>query len=119
MKNLHLTIIIFFAFFLVRFLFLAFTGFDNFELQFDSTWYNAQSDQVLKGNFNLLRPLFITAPFFTYFQALIKFVFSNYWMGVLEFLQITIASVAGVFFYKLCDTIFDDKKINVLSTFLF
>ena len=119
MKNLYLTIIIFFAFFLVRFLFLAFTGFDNFELQFDSTWYNAQSDQVLKGNFNLLRPLFITAPFFTYFQALIKFVFSNYWMGVLEFLQITIASVAGVFFYKLCDTIFDDKKINVLSTFLF
>jgi hypothetical protein len=119
MKNSNITIIIFFTFFLVRFFFLAFAGFNNFELQFDSTWYNAQSDQVLKGNFNLLRPLFITAPFFTYFQALIKFTFSNYWMIALEFLQITIASVAGVFFYRLSDTIFDDKQTNILSTFFF
>ena len=98
MKNSNITIIIFFSFFLIRIFFLVFTGFNNFELQFDSTWYNAQSDEVLKGNFNLLRPLFITAPFFSYFQALIKFTFSNYWMIALEFLQITIASVAGVFF---------------------
>ena len=96
-----LEIIIFFFFFLTRFLFLKISGFDNFELQLDSYWYSEQSDEVLKGNFNLARPLFIPAPFFSYFQALIKFIFSSHWMSVLEILQITIASLSGIFFLQI------------------
>ena len=41
-----------------------FNNYDNYELQPDSNWYSDQSDEVLKGNFNLLGPLFITSPFF-------------------------------------------------------
>jgi len=112
-------IVIFFSFFLIRYFFIKISGFDNFELQPDSYWYSKQSDEILKGNFNLLRPLFITAPFFSYFQALVKLIFSSYWMEILEFLQVTIASIAGIFFYRLSLVLFNDKQTSILSTFLF
>ena len=57
-----INLIIFASFFLVRYFFLTFSNYDNYELQPDSYWYSEQSDEVLKGNFNLLRPLFITSP---------------------------------------------------------
>ena len=64
----EINLIIFISFFIVRYFFLIFSNYDNYELQPDSYWYSEQSDEVLNGNFNLLRPLFITSPFFTYFQ---------------------------------------------------
>ena len=88
-----LEIIIFFFFFITRFLFIKISGFDNFELQLDSYWYSEQSNEVLKGNFNLARPLFIPAPFFSYFQALVKFIFFFFWMSALENLQILFSSI--------------------------
>ena len=112
-------ITIFILFFITRFLFLQISEFNNFELQPDSYWYTKQSDEVLRGNFNLIKPLFITAPFFTYFQALIKFIFSSYWMGVLEILQISISSIAGIFFCKLSFQLFKKKQTAILSTILF
>jgi hypothetical protein len=112
-------ITIFILFFITRFLFLQISEFNNFELQLDSYWYTKQSDEVLRGNFNLIQPLFITAPFFTYFQALIKFIFSSYWMGVLEILQISISSIAGIFFCKLSFQLFKKKQTAILSTILF
>ena len=109
--NYKKIIFIFFCFFSVRFLFIYLSGFDNFKLQIDSYWYNTQSDNVLNGNFNLLRPLFITAPFFTYFQALIKIIFTNHWMIALEFSQIVISSLSGVFLYKLTPITFKGLKL--------
>ena len=100
-KKFKIEISIFIFFFIIRFLFIKISGFDNFELQPDSYWYTLQSDEILKGNFNLLRPLFIPAPFFSYFQALIKFIFSSYWMSALEILQITITSLSGIFFLQI------------------
>lgn len=110
---------IFFLFFITRFLFLKITGFDNFQLQPDSIWFNDQSNEVLNGNFNLLRPLFITAPFFSYFQAFIKFIFSTHWLIVLEFLQLVIASISGVYFYKLCKLILKDESSSLISSIIF
>tara|TARA_B100000767_G_scaffold275006_1_gene309995 strand:+ start:1439 stop:2707 length:1269 start_codon:yes stop_codon:yes gene_type:complete len=118
-KKLKIEICIFLLFFLTRYLFVIFLGKDNFELHADSVWYNEQSNEVLKGNFNLLRHLFITAPFFSYFQALIKFIFSGYWMPVFEFLQITIASISGIYLYKLSNQIFKKNQTATLSTILF
>lgn len=117
--NYRKVIFIFFCFFSVRFLFIYLSGFDNFKLQIDSYWYNAQSDNVLNGNFNLLRPLFITAPFFTYFQALIKIIFTNHWMIALEFSQIIISSLSGVFLYKLSYELFYNKKKALVATIIF
>ena len=117
--NCKKEIFIFLSFFLVRFLFVQLSGYDNFKLQIDSYWYNTQSNDVLNGNFNLLRPLFITAPFFTYLQALIKIIFTSHWMIVLEFLQIIISSLSGVFLYKLSYELFYDKKKAILATLIF
>ena len=117
--NYRKVIFIFFCFFSVRFLFIYLSGFDNFKLQIDSYWYNTQSDNVLNGNFNLLRPLFITAPFFTYFQALIKIIFTNHWMIALEFSQIIISSLSGVFLYKLSYELFYDEKKAIVATIIF
>jgi hypothetical protein len=118
-KKFKIEISIFIFFFIIRFLFIKISGFDNFELQPDSYWYTLQSDEILKGNFNLLRPLFIPAPFFSYFQALIKFIFSSYWMSALEILQITITSLSGIFFYKLSGLLFKEKQTTTLATILF
>ena len=98
---IKINLIIFISFFFVRYLFLILSNYDNFELQPDSYWYSKQSNEVLKGNFNLLRPLFITSPFFTYFQALVKLIFGNFWEIILEFFQVSIASISAIFFYKL------------------
>jgi len=114
-----LEIFIFVLFFAIRFLFLKISGFDNFELQPDSYWYTIQSDEILRGNFNLIRPLFIPAPFFSYFQALIKFIFSSHWMIALEILQIAISSLSGIFFYKLSDLLFKEKQTATFATILF
>lgn len=110
---------IFLLFFITRFLFLKISGFDNFQLQPDSIWFNDQSNEVLRGNFNLLRPLFITAPFFTYFQAFIKFLFSTNWLFVLELLQLAIASISGVYFYKLSKLILKNEASSLISSIIF
>ena len=110
---------IFLLFLITRFLFLKISGFDNFQLQPDSIWFNDQSNEVLRGNFNLLRPLFITAPFFTYFQAFIKFLFSTHWLIVLELLQLVIASISGVYFYKLSKLILKDEVSSFISSIIF
>ena len=119
LNDFTLSLIIFSSFFFTRYIFLFLNGADNFELQPDSYWYSEQSDEVLKGNFNLLRPLFITSPFFTYLQSIIKFIFSDYWMISLEFLQVFIASVSGVYFYHLSNNLFSNIKISTISTFIF
>ena len=111
--------IIFLLFFITRFLFLKISGFDNFQLQPDSIWFNDQSNEVLRGNFNLLRPLFITAPFFSYFQALIKFIFSTHWLIILELLQLAIASLSGVYFYKLSKLILKAELSSLISCVIF
>ena len=118
-KKFKIEICIFILFFLTRYLFLIFSGKDNYELNIDSHYYNDQSNEVLKGNFNLLRHLYIIAPFFSYFQALVKFIFASHWMVVLEFLQISIASVSGVYLYKLTNQIFRKNQTAILAAILF
>ena len=118
-KKFKIEICIFILFFLTRYLFLIVSGKDNYELEIDSHYYNDQSNEVLKGNFNLLRHLYIIAPFFSYFQALVKFIFASHWMVVLEFLQISIASVSGIYLYKLTNQIFRKNQTAILAAILF
>lgn len=115
----EINLIIFISFFIVRYFFLIFSNYDNYELQPDSYWYSEQSDEVLNGNFNLLRPLFITSPFFTYFQALIKLIFGSYWELILEFLQVCIASISAIYFYKLSQILFQNSNISLFALFVF
>ena len=119
LSTLKISLIIFSIFFVTRYLFLITSNFDNYELQPDSYWYTEQSDQVLQGNFNLLRPLFITSPFFTYFQSLIKFLFDDSWEKVLELLQVSLSSISAIYIYKLGLILFKSKKISNLALLLY
>ncbi len=114
-----INLIIFASFFFVRYFFLIFSNYDNYELQPDSYWYSEQSDAVLRGNFNLLRPLFITSPFFTYYQAIVKFIFGDYWEIVLELSQVSITSISAIYFYKLGLILFKNKKVSSFALIIF
>ena len=109
---------IFFLIFFSRLIFYLFSPYDNFELQPDSYWYDKQSDGVLRGNFNLLRPLFITAPFFSYFQALIKLIFAQYWELSLSIIQIIICAISSVYLKNLADIIFKNYITNAILVLL-
>ena len=119
LSRIKINLIIFTSFFLVRYIFLILSNYDNFELQPDSYWYSQQSNDVLEGNFNLLRPLFITSPFFTYFQAIVKLTFGDLWLVILEFFQVSIASISGIFFYKLALILFKCKKTSYFALVIF
>ena len=119
LSPIKINLIIFLSFFLVRYFFLIFGNYDNYELQPDSYWYSDQSDEVLKGNFNLLRPLFITSPFFTYYQAIIKLIFGDYWEIILEFSQVSIASISAIYFYRLGLILFKNKKVSFFALTIF
>lgn len=110
---------IFVSFALIRFLFFILSGFDNFQLQTDSYWYSDFSDEILKGNFNLVNPLHIVAPLFPYLQAFIKFITGSYWIMSFNLIQIILASISGIYFYKLADILFKNKFISIISTLIF
>ena len=112
-------IAIFVSFALIRLLFFLLSGFDNFQLQTDSYFYSDFSDEILKGNFNMISPLHIVAPLFPYFQAFIKLITASYWMISLNLIQIILASISGIYFYKLADILFKKKFISIISTFIF
>src|SRR6266498_391565 len=85
---------IFGAFLVVRLAFAYLSGYDSFQLLSDTGRYNAQSDQILAGNLNLLESLFITAPIYSYFEAFFKWIFSSYWIPALQLAQIIISSLS-------------------------
>lgn len=110
---------IFLVFFLVRILFVTLSGFSSFDLQPDSSRYNRQSDAILLGQYNLLEPLFITAPFYPYFQSLFKLTFGSYWILALQLTQIILSSLSGVFIYKIAKIIWECKEIAIISAILY
>ena len=116
---IKINLIIFICFFISRYFFLYIGNFDNYDVQPDAYWYTEQSDEVLKGNFNLLRPLFITSPFFTYYQAFIKLIFGDYWEFFLEFSQVTISSISAIYLYYLSLMLFKNRRVAFLSIVVF
>ena len=110
---------IFVSFALTRFLFFIFSGFDNFQLQTDSYFYSHLSNEILKGNFNMIGETHIVALLFPYFQAFIKLITASYWIISLNLIQIILASISGIYFYKLADILFNKKFISLMSTLVF
>jgi hypothetical protein len=116
LSETQILLIVFFVFFVVRVLFVLLSGFDNFELFGDTVRYNQQSDAIRAGEYNLLsadlsqiESLFITAPFYPYFQALFKLLFGSYWISALAATQIFLSSLSGVFLYKTAKLIWCER----------
>lgn len=119
---------VFFAFLIVRVLFVLLSGYDSFELFGDTPRYDQQSDAILRGEFNLLsenldqlESLFITAPFYPYFQAFFKLLFGSFWITALQTAQILLSSLSGVFLYKTAKLIWrrNDAAITAATIYCF
>lgn len=118
--------IVFFTFLIVRVLFVLLSGYDNFELFPDTSRYNRQSDAILAGEYNLLsndlnqlESLFITAPFYPYFQAVFKSLFGSYWISALQTTQILLCCLSGVFLYKTAKMIWHRTDVAVAASAIY
>ena len=112
-------LVIFVTCLLVRALFILISGYDSFELASDTLRYDRQSNQILNGNYNLSEPLFITAPLYPYFVALFKLIFSSYWIPALQLAQLLIASLSGVFVFKIAKLIWDRFDVALMAGMIF
>jgi 4-amino-4-deoxy-L-arabinose transferase-like glycosyltransferase len=101
--------LIFFVFLAVRLVFIKLLGADNFQLLPDTGRYNEQSDGILHGNFNLTEKWFITAPLYSYLQALVKLVAGSWWMVALTGVQLVLSSLSGVYLYKTAKLLFTER----------
>ena len=115
----HILLVIFLACLTVRALFILLSGFDSFELASDTFRYHRQSDQILQGNFNLIEPLFITAPFYPYLMAFFKVVFQSNWIPALQIAQLLISSISGVFVFKIAKLVWDRVDVAFIAGMMF
>ena len=110
----QLPFVIFFCFLLARLAFILATGYNSFELMPDTIRYNEQSNAILNGNYNLTTKLFIVAPFYPYFEALVKLLFKSHWQIALQTIQIVLSSLSGVALYYLAKDLFN-KNVALLA----
>ena len=104
--------LLFFAF-LVRYGWAYLSGVDNFSLN-DWGRYDAQSDEILRSNFNLETALFITAPLFSYTVAIFKLIFGDSYVKFLEFFQIALSSISVVYLTLTANELFRSLRVSFL-----
>lgn len=109
LKKSHL--IIFCLFFAIRWIYQWITGNDHFSLFWDSYRYDALSEQILSGNFNLDIVAFIVAPLYPWLLAIVKFLFGEYWMAAASIIQYFFVALSGVYLFKLTRELFKSVKI--------
>lgn len=113
-KRLDYSILLFLLAMTIRYIWACFSGVDNFSGP-DWERYDIQSNEILKGNFNLETQLFITAPLFSYIVAGIKYIFKDNYTIVLEFIQILLSSIAVVFLAMTARILFNDKRMMIFT----
>lgn len=107
-------IFIFFLALCARYLFAIFSGIEPVSGP-DWSRYDALSNQILAGNFNLETRLFITAPLFSYVVAALKLVFGPGYGFVLQNIQIVLSSISVVYLMLTAKLIFSDQRIAMLT----
>lgn len=103
------------AFLLVRLGFVLFSGYNNYVLQEDSSWYVGYADAWLRGEFNFDIGRFILSPGYVWFLACCKTVFGAYWESGVVALQLIAASLSGVYFYKLGKLLFNETVAGLAT----
>lgn len=110
---------IFTLFFLVRLIYIYFMGFKNNYAHGDSRWIVELSDKVMRLDFNFDIGRFIAAPFYQCFIALHKLLFAGYWDILLVFSQLFLASLSGVYLFKLTRLLFESDRISYIAALIF
>lgn len=105
-------ILIFVLALIVRLLFAQYSGVEVF----GGDWgrYDDQSNNILRGEFNLETSLFITAPLYSYLVAGLKYIFNSNYAPVLALLQILFSSVSAVYLTKTAQIIFKKNNISTV-----
>jgi 4-amino-4-deoxy-L-arabinose transferase-like glycosyltransferase len=111
--------VIFMLFFITRWIYQWVTGNDHFSLFWDSYRYDALSEQILSGNFNLDIVAFIVAPLYPWLLAVVKFVSGEYWMIVASLIQYFFVALSGVYLFKLTRELFKSKKIGWIAAIFY
>ncbi|MGK0308290.1 MAG: hypothetical protein ACI8RP_001249 [Urechidicola sp.] len=111
-------LMIFCSFLMVRlgFIFVLKNYFPQLEVFPDSERYDILSSQILEGNFNLDCGLFLVAPVYPYFLALVKLIFGEYWNLGASSIQIILSCLSGIYFYKFSKLIFESEQVAILGT---
>jgi len=113
MKIKNNYILFFFISLIVRLLHLTFS---NYKYHFccDVERYLRLSENIINGNYNLLDDLFIVAPFYPYYLALLKIISNENFINSLIASQIFISSTTTVFIMKITKEIFKSKfTVNI------
>ncbi len=97
---------------IIRLLFSHYSGVSQFGGDWDR--YDEQSNNILLGKFNLETTLFITAPLYSYFVALLKYIFMDSYSHVLKFFQILLSALSVIFLTKTAQVIFERHNISTL-----
>ena len=85
----------------------------------DDRRYILLSNQILKGNFDLDVGILLSAPFFPYLLAELKYLMPVYWYELLFFLQILISSLCIFCIYEIGLILFNNKRIALLSAIIY
>jgi len=112
------SICVFVLAFLARYLFMIASGQDSL-FQQDWSRYDAQSNGILHGSFNLETQLFITAPLFSYVLAGMKYAFGAAYIFVLPVFQIIISCISVLYLLATAQLLFSDYRISMLTGLAF
>ncbi len=112
-------IAVFLSCLIIRVLFVIFSGFNNYQLSGDSEWIIMLSEKVVSGNFDFDIQRFIAAPFYQSLVGVIKLIFGSKWEVVLVCFQLIIASLSGIYIYRLAILLFKRKDIGIVAASVF
>ncbi len=106
------------AFLVVRLVFIGISEKLHLDLDRDNERYDQQSTAILHGDLDLETPLFITSPFYSYYQALHKILFGEHWRFSLGLVQLLLASLSGVVLYRIARHLFD-RRVALISAVIY
>lgn len=102
----------------IRIVHFKFSGFDT-TFCCDISRYLDTSKSIIEGNYNLINELFITAPIYSYYLALLRILDDKNFINLLISTQIVISSIGVVYIMKISRILFNDKNIEIITGITF
>jgi len=103
---------------IIRVMHFKFSGFDSI-FCCDISRYLDTSKNILEGNYNLINELFITAPIYSYYLALLRLIDDKNFLNLLISSQIIISSIGVIYIMKISRLIFNDKDSEIITGITF
>lgn len=110
---------LFFLCLIVRILFKALSGYDNYELFVDAHRYDILSTQILYGNYNLDIVAYLSAPLYSYTLAFFKSISMNYWETITVAYQFIMISISAVYIHKIALHLFKNKLQGIVAALVY